>query len=194
MMLSELDPPALGVAAIRDFADHLHLGSGFSDDGSQDTLLEMYLRAAMAAIEGRIGRALVARRFSWSVTRWRDCGRQVLPVAPVSLVETVTLISAGGTETPTDSSEWLLVPDPQAPALKGSWGRGLPPIPPDGWAEIVLVAGYGPDWTDVPPDLRQAVLLLAACCYENRSADGGSGGSMPFGVQALLDPYRPVRL
>lgn len=43
--------------------DHLRLGSGFADDGMQDGLIEGYLRAAMAAIEGRIGKVLLARRF-----------------------------------------------------------------------------------------------------------------------------------
>ncbi|HEU0220838.1 MAG TPA: head-tail connector protein [Paracoccaceae bacterium] len=194
MMLIELEPPALGTAPVREFADHLRLGSGFADDGSQDALLDLYLRTAMAAIESRIGKALVARRYSWSVTRWREPQRQALPVAPVSVVETVRLISHLGIETLVDPSEWVLVPDSQRPCIAGTWNRDLPQIPEMGRAEIVFVAGFGPIWADVPPDLRQAVLLLAASYYESRSADEGREGAMPFGVQALLDPYRPVRL
>lgn len=194
MMLTELEPPVLGTAAVRAFADHLRLGSGFADDGSQDGLLEVYLRTAMAAVESRIGKALVERRFSWTVTRWRDPDGQALPVAPVRHVEAVRLVTHLGTEVSADPSDWVLVPDGQRPVVKGTWGRGLPAIPEMGRAEIVFRAGYGALWSEVPADLRQAVLLLAASYYENRSADEGRDGALPFGVQALLAPYRPVRL
>lgn len=194
MMLVELDPPLFGLTAIRELGDQLRLGSGFADDGSQDALLDLYLRTAMAAIESRIGKALIERRFSWTVTRWHERGRQVLPVAPVSTVEAVRLVTHLGVETDTDSSDWALIPDGQRPVLVGTWSRDLPAIPETGRADIVFRAGYGPDWSDIPADLRQAVLLLATSYYQNRSADEGSEGSMPFGVQALLDPFRPIRL
>ncbi|WP_118134883.1 head-tail connector protein [Oceanicella sp. SM1341] len=194
MMLTELEPPVLGTKAVRDLADHLRLGSGFADDGAQDALIELYLRTAMAAIEARIGKALVQRAFSWTVTRWRETGRQALPIAPVRQVTTVRIVSASGTEQETDSSLWVLVPDGQAPSLQGSWGRALPGIPDLGRAEIEFSAGYAVSWEELPADLRQATLLLAASYYENRSADEGREGALPFGVLALLDPYRPVRL
>ncbi|QDL93755.1 hypothetical protein FDP22_15595 [Paroceanicella profunda] len=193
-MLTELEPPVLGTKAVRDLAEHLRLGSGFADDGAQDSLLELYLRTAMAAIEARIGKALIRRSFSWSVTRWRQTGRQVLPVAPVRQVTAVRIISANGAEEEAESSLWVLLPDGQSPALQGSWGRALPGIPDQGRAEIEFDAGYAVSWEELPPDLRQASLLLSASYYENRSADEGRDGAMPFGVLALLDPYRPVRL
>ncbi|RMF37102.1 MAG: hypothetical protein D6754_10200 [Alphaproteobacteria bacterium] len=193
-MLIELDPPVLGNTPVRELADQLRLGSGFADDGSQDALLDLYLTTAMAAIEARIGKATIARRFSWTVTRWRDEKSQVLPVAPVSQIESLQLFDDQGVMTVPDPSEWILVPDGQRPAVVGTWSRDLPAIPEMGRAEIVFTAGYGPNWSDIPADLRQAILLLAANYYENRSADEGREGAMPFGVQALLDPYRPIRL
>jgi uncharacterized phiE125 gp8 family phage protein len=194
MMLTELDPPVLGLEAVRAFGDQLRLGSGFADDGSQDALLDLYLRTAIAAIESRIGKALLSRRFSWTLTRWREADRQPLPVAPVQAVEAVRIVDHLGNETETDSAEWALVPADQRPVLRGSWSNGLPTIPEMGRVEIVFTAGYGPDWSDIPADLRHAVLLLATNFYENRSADEGREGSMPFGVLALLEPFRPVRL
>lgn len=194
MMLVELDPPVLSVGTIREFGAHLRLGTGFADDGSQDAILDLYLRSAMSGIESRIGKPLIARRFSWTVTRWREPSRQVLPVAPISAVEQVTIVDGHGTAVPVDPADWILVPDGHRPALAGTWNRLLPTIPEMGRAEIVFTAGYGPDWADVPADLRHATLLLAASYYENRSADEGRDGAMPFGVLALLDPYRPVRL
>ena len=53
MILTELSAPPSTAVPVRALAEHLRLGSGFADDGSQDQLLELYLRSAMAAIEAR---------------------------------------------------------------------------------------------------------------------------------------------
>ncbi len=69
MMLEELTAVATLDLPVREFADHLKLGSGFADDGSEDAVLEVCLRSAMAAIEVRIGKALMMRSFRWDLTR-----------------------------------------------------------------------------------------------------------------------------
>ena len=61
MILTEVSAPPAAAVPVRAFAEHLRLGTGFADDGSEDAVLELYLRAAMAAIEARLGRALLAR-------------------------------------------------------------------------------------------------------------------------------------
>lgn len=194
MTLTELSAPPAAAVPVRDFAGHLRLGSGFADDGSQDSVLELYLRSAMAAIEARLGRALLARDFSWSVTRWREDSSQGIPVGPVQSVASVTLVSADGARTEVDAESWSVLRDSQRPRLVGRFGRSLPKIPRGGHAEIALRAGFGDDWTDVPADLRQAVFLLAAHFYENRSEGGIAGGAMPFGVLVLIEAYRTTRI
>jgi uncharacterized phiE125 gp8 family phage protein len=57
-----------------------------------------------------------------------------------------------------------------------------------------MVAGYGAAWSDLPADLAQAVLMLAAHYYEYRHDTALSGGCMPFGVTSLLERYRPLRI
>ncbi len=193
MVLTEVGAPPLAAVPVRAFAEHLRLGIGFADDGSQDAVLELYLRSAMAAIEARLGRALLAREFSWTVTRWREEASQGLPIAPVRSVETVTLIDADGTETEVEPDRWSVLRDSQRPRLVGRFGRSLPKIPRGGQAEVRFTAGFGDGWEDVPADLRQAVFLLAAHFYENRS-EGGGAGSMPFGVLVLIEAYRATRI
>jgi len=73
---------------------------------------------------------------------------------------------------------------------QGSW----PPIPNGGHAEIRLAAGFGIAPEDVPEDLRQSVLLLAAHLYENREAVSAPLVEIPLGVASLIAPYRPIRL
>jgi len=194
MILTEVSAPPAAAVPVRAFADHLRLGSGFADDGSQDAVLELYLRAAMAAIEARLGRALLARDFAWTVTHWREDASQGLPIAPVRAVASVTLIGADGVETSVDPEAWSVLRDSQRPRLVGRFGRSLPRIPRSGHAEIRFSAGFGESWDEVPPDLRQAVFLLAAHYYETRADGASASGSMPFGVLVLIEAYRATRL
>jgi uncharacterized phiE125 gp8 family phage protein len=195
MMLTELTAPPSAAMPVAEFSDHLRLGTGFSDDGSQDVLLETYLRACCAAIEARIGKVLLNHRYSWQVSRWMDAAAQALPLAPVSVIETVSTVDASGVSQAVDPLTWILQRDSQRPLLLGAGGASLAAIPGDGYAEIVFEAGFGPSWSNVPPDLRHAVMLLGAHYYEHRHEVGqDAAGSMPFGVIALIEPYRSVRL
>ncbi len=192
MLIEETTVPsaALPVAL---FKEHLRLGSGFADDGLQDTLLESFLRSALAAIEARTGKALIERSFSWSLTRWRDASAQALPIAPVSAIVDVMLVDRAGDEVPVDAAAYYLKPDMQRPVLAATGAR-LPVIPTAGSVRIEMLAGFGPEWSDLPADLAQAVLLLASHYYEYRHEMQYDGGCMPFGVSALIERYRTLRL
>ena len=192
MMLVEETTVPQSVLPVAQFKDHMRLGSGFSDDGLQDGVLESYLRAAIAAIEARTGKILIARDFSWTLTGWRDARRQPLPVAPVSAISEVALIAMNGDETAVTDG-WYLEPDMQRPSLKAS-GASLPTVPTNGRVRIGLLAGFGPEWSDLPADLGQAVLMLAAHFYEYRFDVARGTPAMPFGVNALIEHYRTVRL
>lgn len=194
MILTEVSAPPSAAVPVRAFADHLKLGSGFADDGSQDAVLELYLRAAMAAIEARLGRVLLAREFSWTLTHWREDSCQGLPVAPIRSVAAVTLVDPDGTETTADPESWSVLRDSVRPRLVGRFGRSLPRIPRAGHAEVRFTAGFGETWPEVPVDLRQAVFLLAAHYYENRSETAANSGVLPFGVLVLIEAYRATRL
>lgn len=193
MMLVEETTVPQSALPVAPFKDHLRLGSGFSDDGLQDGLLESFLRAAMAAIEARTGKILLEREFSWTLTAWRDSQSQALPVAPVSAIAQVVLISRLGDETVVAPAAYHLEPDMQRPALVAS-GTSLPTIGTGGSARIGFLAGFGPDWSDLPADMAQAVMMLAAHYYEYRHETAFGSGCMPFGVSALIERYRTVRL
>jgi uncharacterized phiE125 gp8 family phage protein len=194
MILTEVSAPPAALLPVRGFAEHLRLGSGFADDGSQDPVLEHYLRAAMAAVEARLGRALLARDFSLTLERWREEGCQALPIGPVRAVASVTLVDAAGEAVEADADGWSVLRDSQRPRLVGRFGRNLPRIPRSGHAEIRFSAGFGASWDEVPADLRQAVLMLAAHYFESRTDAGTGPGSMPFGVLVLIEAYRAVRV
>lgn len=192
MLIEETTVPdaALPVDA---FKAHLRLSSGFGQDDVQDAVLKSFLRAAMAAIEARTGKVLITRSFSWSLTFWRDASAQPLPVAPVGAVSRVALVARDGTPTDVDAAAYWLERDSQRPKLRSA-GSALPGIPSAGAVLIEFDAGYGTGWDDLPVDMAQAVLMLAAHYYEHRSDTGLSDGSMPFGVSSLIERFKTMRL
>jgi uncharacterized phiE125 gp8 family phage protein len=193
MMLTELTAVPTAALPVEALKDHLRMGSGFDLPPDQDALMASYLRAAMAAIEGRIAKALIERRFRWTVDAWRDAAEVALPVAPVSAIVSVTLVDAAGGETVVPPSSWRLISDLHRPRLAGK-GGALPSVPSDGSAAVEFDAGFGPQWADVPADLQQAVLLLAAEYYEHRHDDDASAPGLPFGVVTLIERWRQVRI
>ncbi len=191
MTLTEITPIPLAALPLAELRDHLRLSSGFADDATQDGLLEQYVRAAIATVEGRVARALFLRSYSLRLTRWRNGYAQALPVAPVTALHSMTLLDAGGVETLVAPARFRLDADGTRPRVEAA-GTALPSIPTGGAVVIAFSAVFGGQWTSIPADLRQAVLLLAAQYYEGREAGGNP--DMGFGVRALLERWRDMRL
>jgi len=193
MRLTETGPLTQADFPIGALKDQLRLGTGFSDSGTQDALLETCLRAAMGAIEARTGKILISRGFLMIRETWRlESGAQVFPVGPVSNVQYVRLVAADKSRADLPAADYRLIEDDQRPKI-AAVNPPFPPIEAGGTAEIMFLAGYGP-WAQVPADLQQAMLMLAASYYENRDSMINAGGQIPFGVSALLEPYKRFRL
>lgn len=189
MELQEISPIPTAALPVAAFRDHLRLSSGFSDDTTQDALLVQYLRAAIAQVEGRVSRALFARAYSLRLGAWGDDHAQRLPVAPVTELTSMTLIAANGTQTVVAPARYELQADGLRPRVAAT-GTALPTIPSGGAVVLEFTAGFGPAWDDIPADLRQAVLLLAAQYYEGREG----GDDLSFGIRALLERWRDIRM
>jgi uncharacterized phiE125 gp8 family phage protein len=190
MMMVELSSVASASLPVAELTEHLRLSSGFADDGSQDVILEGHLRAALSAIEARIGKAIYRRQFLWRLSHWHSSSEQALPIAPVQKIDSIRVISVNGTETLVPVESYGLRRDDHRPAVV-SVGRSLPNPTHNGSLEIEMEAGFSIDWHGVPADLRQAVLLQAAAFYEGTDLETGG---VPCGVSLLIEPYRSVRL
>lgn len=190
MMLVELSPVAQGDLPIGAFRSHLKLGTGFGDDTLQDEVLETCLRAALSTIEAQIGQALFQRRFAWSVTAWTGASFLALPVSPVVTLESVQLEAADGAVTPIDPSGLRVIGARGAPRMVSATGAVLPFIPVHGQVNLIIEAGHGTGWGDMPADLAQAVMILAAAFYEDRTG----GDPLPSAVSTILAAHRPRRI
>lgn len=192
MVLEEINPVLEDNLPIEDFRNHLLLGTGFGEVSLQDKVIAGFLRAALSAIEARISRAILARPFKLTVNCWSKSDAQVFPLAPVTSVTLVELRDANDVATLVGSEVWRLKADAAVPQLEAK-GAALPQIASKGTAQISFIAGYT-SWEDVPADMKQAVMLLASHYYENRNETHLSQGCMPFGVTALIERYRNLRV
>ncbi|PJE26979.1 phage conserved hypothetical protein, phiE125 gp8 family [Pseudooceanicola antarcticus] len=193
MILIEVNQVAAEVLPVGQFRQHLRLGTGFAEDSAQDDVLEGYIRAALAAVEGRTGQAIFQRDFIWTVQSWANPKAQAFPLAPVRLIQQVTLVDKDGARSSQDTADYTFDEDVFEPKFRAIEGD-LPEPPKDGRIEVVLTAGAALSWQEVPPDLAQAVLLMASHYYEYRNDVALGKGCTPFGVTALLERYRPMRI
>ena len=192
MLIEETTVPDAALP-VEDFKAHLRLGTGFGQETTQNEVLQSFLRAAMAAVEARTAKILIERSFSWSLTFWRDLDSQVLPVSPVQSVTRLAIVARDGTSTDAPQESFWLQRDAHRPRLRAT-GASLPFIPDAGTARIEFDAGYATEWSGVPADLKQAVLLLAAHYYEYRHETNLGDGCMPFGVTSLIERYKSLRI
>lgn len=191
-MLIEETPIADAALPLEAFKAHLRLGSGFGPGDVQDAVIASFLRAAIAAVEARTGKAVLARQFCLSVTAWHLSDVHVLPMAPVVAIERVEIVTWDNVRTLVNPDNYWLQRDAQRPKVQAA--SSLPAVPKGGVVDVVFEAGFAADWSDLPSDLRQAVLMLAAHYYEYRNDTGLSEGCMPFGVSSLIERYKQMRL
>jgi uncharacterized phiE125 gp8 family phage protein len=190
MMMVELTSIPTASLPVAELGHYLRLATGFADDGSEDAPLESCLRAAISAIESRIGKVLFERRFSMQVSQWQSGSAHKFPMAPISEIESVTLVNRAGQDSLLDPARYALRQDGDRPAVI-SIGPALPQPSLGGHIDVILRAGFGPNWADIPADLRQAVLIMAADFYDG---SGREKGDISFAVAMLIEPYRPLRI
>ena len=189
-MLAEMTPVPGSALPVERLAEHLRLSRGFTNDSDLDVQLESCLRASVAAIEARTGKAVFRRRFVQTVTHWSTAERHVFPIAPVASVEVVRMIDRLGEVRVLENSAYALVTDMHCPGLAPT-SVSLPLLGAGGSAEIEFLAGYSETWDAVPGDLGQAVLMLAGTFF---GQDEDATAGFPPGTMALIEPYRTLRL
>ena len=199
MMLVEETSSSDLAMPVEQLKRHMRTGTGFVQDDLQDDLLASFLRAAMAAIESRTGKALLQRTFALRVNQWTNPDQQPLPIAPVLSIIEIKLIRPNANaaqaidEQIVDPQRYRLEMDTQTPGIRGNSGS-LPSLVNGAVAEIRFEAGMAASFERLPADIVQAVLLLASHYDEYRNDVALGQGCMPFGVTSLIARYCPMRL
>lgn len=155
-------PAALPVSVAEAKA---HMGVTFSND---DTIIEIYLNSAIALCEQILQRKLITQTWAMFLDSWPTYIKVLF-----GDLQSVTHIKYTDTDDTqaTFSSDYYTVDTSSVPGRVylnngESWPtatlRDATPI------EVQFVTGYGDASTDIPSDIRGAILLTTAHFYENR--------------------------
>ncbi|MEL7228633.1 MAG: head-tail connector protein [Pseudomonadota bacterium] len=160
----------------------------------EDTLIGELIRAARQHTEFASGQKLITqgwRQYENAIEPSRIIG---LRLRPVQRVEALTVFNAEGQPRVLANTDYTLMNtrDGQCVILESH----LPLADMANGLELDLIVGMGDFGIDVPPVLKRAILLLCAHWYEFRGAVSPSDQpvSMPSGFDALIAPYRAMRL
>lgn len=156
-----------------------------SGDTSQDSTITDLLTAARVAVENYTNRALTNTTITWLLDADEMRTPIWVPVGDASSVTSVTLYDgkAGASDTVVSTANYELVGNKivtRADGFSSSQTHGA--------GEIVYVAGYGANATDVPLPLKTAILMWISATFEYR--EGFIAGTilapMPQGVKEII--------
>ncbi|MFW6076657.1 MAG: head-tail connector protein [Hyphomicrobiales bacterium] len=185
-------PPAAEPVSLAEVKEHLRV-----DGPDEEPLIVALITTARLTIEHLAGLALMTQTWAVLLDEWPD-GRVVeLPVAPVASIDAVRVYDAADAADVIDPAEYFadLASRPARLVRRGRQGWPAPGRVANG-TEIELTAGFGATPEDVPETLRWALLMLVGHWFENRAAVEADTQlrHVPLAVQAVLGPYRKVRL
>lgn len=170
------------------------------DTSADDAGITAMIAAARLAFERETGLVLLNQDWEWTLDRFPDPGLEgrrtlELPLAPVAEIQEFLVRDNAGAETDIPSTDYVLDVAAALPRLVER-GRNLWPRPQASASGVRLAftAGFGASASDVPADIRQALLELVAHAYERRGLGESEFDLSSSGVAALLAPYRRVRL
>lgn len=168
------------------------------DAADEDALIEQCLAAATAHLDGPsgvLGRCLVAQRWRQDFPRWGCLRLPIGPVRPDGLVRVEYYDSAGELQTHTVAGGTVVYTDALGPWVEIDAGVSLAVRPDAVRVEFEAGEVEAESGVNVPPQIVQAILHLAAFLFENRDSELPAAGSpVAIGVDRLLDPVRKRRI
>lgn len=183
--------------------------------GDETSNLTLMIESAVSQVEKYLGCCLITQSFQLTLDKWpmqqepwwdgvRDAHINVLsaegraanveiPRWPLQSIDSMTVDSSAVTTT-----DYFIVDTQQYYGrLVLKQGKTFPPIDTlsANAIEIVYTSGFGASGSDVPADLRMAVLQMAAYMFEHRG-DGCSAAKAfeESGAKDLCNMYRIGRL
>jgi len=170
----------------------LHLRVDISED---DAVIDRLVGAARRRVEQFTRHALITQTWRLSLSEWPSGDAIEVPLPPLQSVGvSIKYKDTAGNESTFSSSSYIVDTDPTPGRIVLAYGESWPgtALYPTSPIAVQFTAGFGDAGSDVPEDIRQAILLLVGHYYENREASVAVGNVqvLPLGVASLLWEYR----
>ena len=188
--------PAVEPISIVEARLHLRMdATGSPPAHPDDALVTALIKAARQHIDGKTGwlnRALITQ--TWEVVMDEFPSNEIrIPLPPLQEIVSVKYDDEDGVEQTVSASNYVVdtVSEPGwvVPVSGFAWPGTMDTI---NAVRVRFKAGYGDAGSNVPEAIKAAMLLLIGTWYENRESVslGAAVADLPFGVDALLTPYR----
>jgi uncharacterized phiE125 gp8 family phage protein len=161
-------------------------------DTNEDALLVALGKAARQAVERETNRALITQTWELTLDSFPSDRSIELPIGRLLSVTSVSYTDADGDEQTLASANYEVdtVSEPGRLVLDAdaSWPETEPGI---NKVTITFTAGYGPDASDVPEDLRIAIrYILSEWFSDRREISKGIVYVIPLRSRAIIWGYR----
>lgn len=190
MALKLITAPATEPVTSAEAKAHLRV-----DTTADDTLIGTLITVARMHVENHLRRALITQ--TWELVLDAFPARNViqLPMPPLASITSIKYTDEAAVEATFSSTAYAVDTDSTRGRVVLKSGESWPSVTlaATSGVRVRYVAGYGAA-ANVPQAIKQAILLLIGTLYENREsvlvAQGVTVMELPFGVNALLMPYR----
>jgi uncharacterized phiE125 gp8 family phage protein len=182
--------PAVEPVTQNEAKNHLRV-----DTSADDNLIDGLIAAARQWVEHYTRRALITQTWEASLDRFPVSESEpiVLPKTPLLSVGSISYLDLQGSTQTWAASNYQVDSVSEPARILPVEAADYPSEQDDTLNTVTITfdAGYGDAETDVPSAIRQAMLLLIGEMYERREQGSPQEiNQVPFGVQALLGPYR----
>lgn len=165
------------------------------DHSNHDDMITSMIAAAIAHLDGYtgvLGRCIVNQTWKQKFHDWSEDLR--LPFPDVSSIVSVKYFDASNVEQTVSSSLYELLEDERGSFVRMKDDFTDPSLFDDRSdpISVTFVAGYGAASSDVPEAIKTAIKMLVAHWYDSPAAGEQVMTEIPFGVTAMIAPYRRV--
>lgn len=116
--------------------------------------------------------------------------------SPLIAVTSISYIDSAGATQTLDAAEYQVDEVTEPGRIAPAYGESWPSTRSDlNAVTLVYTAGYGSAGSDVPPDVRTAISMLAGSLYENREDTSPiTLATVPIGARVLLGMHRLINV
>ena len=193
MALKLLTPATTTPLSLAEVKEHLRVLHS-----TENSLIDLYNKAATASVENWLGRSLVKRTYELTLDTFNEDGI-VLPMPPIIAVLSVKYDDADGNEQTLVEGTDYFVDTANEPGWLLKIGSSSWPTVMDtaNAVRVQYTAGYvddgmSPTFGQIPFELKAAILLTVGTLYANREnvIVGKSAVNIPWGAEQLMRPLR----